>query len=54
VGAVRFILKTSGTQYFVNLHNDESPDGFLDRLAATVRGGEALRTREALAAKTGG
>jgi hypothetical protein len=53
-GAVRFILKTSGSEYFVNLHNDESPDGFLDRLAVAIKGGEALRQKEAtLAVKTG-
>jgi hypothetical protein len=52
-GAVRFILRTAGSEYFVHLHNDESPDGFLDRLAAAVEGGEALRASESLAAKTG-
>jgi hypothetical protein len=53
-GAVRFILKTSGSEYFVNLHNDESPEGFLDRLAVAVKGGEALRQKEAaLAVKAG-
>ena len=47
-GAVRFILKTAGIQYFVQqLHYDESGDGFLDRLATAVRGGEALRASEA-------
>ena len=34
VGAVRFVLRTSGSEYFVHLHNDESRDGFLDQLAA--------------------
>lgn len=53
VGAIRFILKTSGSGYFVQLENEESENGFLDRLAAVVKGGEALRAREALAAKAG-
>jgi hypothetical protein len=45
--AVRFILKTSGSRYFVQLHYDESVDGFLDRIAAAVKGGEDLRASEA-------
>jgi hypothetical protein len=45
--AVRFLLKTSGSRYFVQLHADESVGGFLDRLAIAVRGGEALRASEA-------
>jgi hypothetical protein len=53
VGAVRFILKTSGSAYFVQLQNEESEDGFLDRLAAAVKGGEALMAREAAGAKAG-
>ena len=52
-GAVRFILKTAGIQYFVHLQYEESGDGFLDLLAAAVKGGEILRATETLAAKTG-
>ena len=51
-GAIRFILKTSGKVYFAYLHNDQSMDGFLDRLASAVKGGEVLLAKEALAAKT--
>jgi len=51
--AVRFILKTTGSQYFVQLHYDESVDGFLDRIATAVKGGEALKASESLATKTG-
>ena len=50
-GAIRFILRTSGPEYFVYLHNDQSMDGFLDRLASAVRSGEALFEKEELAAK---
>jgi hypothetical protein len=49
--AVRFILKTVGSQYFVQLHYDESVDGFLDRLATAVKGGEVLKASETLAIK---
>jgi hypothetical protein len=52
-GAVRFILKTAGSQYFVHLQYEESGDGFLDLLAAAVKGGEALKADETLAAKAG-
>jgi hypothetical protein len=52
-GAIRFILRTSGPEYFAYLHNDQSMDGFLDRLASAVKGGEALRAKEALAVKAG-
>jgi hypothetical protein len=53
-GAVRFILKTVGGQYFVQqLHYDESGDGFLDRLATAVKGGEALKASEATSVKPG-
>jgi hypothetical protein len=52
-GAVRFILRTSGSQYFLRLHYEESVDGFLDQLAAVVRGGEALKASETRAAKAG-
>jgi hypothetical protein len=52
-GAIRFILRTSGKVYFAYLHNDQSMDGFLDRLASAVKGGEALRAKEALAVKAG-
>lgn len=53
VGAVRFILKTSGSAYFIQLQNEKSQDGFLDRLAVAVKGGEALRASEAVATKAG-
>jgi hypothetical protein len=53
VGAVRFILRTSGSEYFVYLENDESPDSFLGRLAAAVEGGEALRASEMPRPKVG-
>ena len=46
VGAVRFILKTAGSAYFMRLQHDESHDGFLDRLADAVTGGAALRASE--------
>ena len=52
-GAIRFILRTSGKVYFAYLHNDQSMDGFLDRLASAVRGGEGLPAKEAQAVKTG-
>jgi len=52
-GAIRFILRTSGHEYFLHLDNDESRDGFLDQLAIAVTGGEALLTQGALAAKEG-
>jgi len=42
VGAIRFILTTFGSAYFVQLETEESQDGFLDRLAAAIKGGEAL------------
>jgi hypothetical protein len=41
-GTIRFILGTSGKVYFAYLHNDQSMDGFLDRLASAVKGGEGL------------
>ncbi len=50
-GAVRFILKNAGSQYFVQLQFEESGDGFLDLLAKLVKRGEALRANEAAAAK---
>jgi hypothetical protein len=52
-GAIRFVLKTSGSQYFERLHYEESVDGFLDQLAVMVKGGEALKAGEALATKEG-
>ncbi len=52
-GAIRFILRTTGPEYFAYLHNDQSMDGFLDRLTSAVKGGEALRAKEALAVKAG-
>jgi hypothetical protein len=52
-GAIRFILRTTGPEYFAYLHNDQSMDGFLDRLTSAVKGGEALRAKEALTVKTG-
>ena len=50
-GAVRFILRTSGTEFFLLLRNDESPDGFLDHLAAAIKGGEVLKTSETTGSK---
>jgi hypothetical protein len=52
-GAVRFILKTSGSQYFVQLQFEESGDGFLNLLAALVKRGEALKASESPAAGLG-
>ena len=52
-GAVRFILKTSGSEYFLLMHHDQSNDGFLNLLAAAVTGGEALRSTEIRAAQIG-
>jgi hypothetical protein len=52
-GAVRFILKTAGSEYFVRLHYDEAVDGFLDRLATAVKGGETLKASEATSVKLG-
>ncbi len=48
VGAIRFILKTSGSAYFVQLQFEESGEGFLERLGAAVKGGETLRAWEAV------
>jgi hypothetical protein len=45
-GAVRFVLKTYGSDYFVQLHYEEAPESFLERLAVAVKGGEALKTNE--------
>jgi hypothetical protein len=53
-GAVRYILKTAGGQYFVQLQFEESADGFLDVLAAMVKGGEALAASENPFARIGG
>lgn len=53
-GAIRFILRTSGNEYFARLDNDESNDGYLDQLARAVMGGEALLAKEALAAAKAG
>jgi hypothetical protein len=52
-GAVRFILKTAGSQYFVQLQYEEAADGFLDLLATAVKGGEALKVSEATSGKLG-
>ena len=52
-GAVRFLLKTAGSQYFMQLHFEEAVDGFLDRLATAVKGGDALKASEATSAKLG-
>ncbi|MGC1576758.1 MAG: hypothetical protein WA813_11680 [Beijerinckiaceae bacterium] len=45
-GAVRFILKTAGIQYFAQLVFEESGDGFLNLLTALVQRGEALKVSE--------
>ena len=42
VGAIRFILRTAGSAYFLQLQNEESQEGFLDVLATLVKRGEAL------------
>jgi hypothetical protein len=52
-GAVRFILKTADSQYFVQLQYEESGDGFLDLLGKLVKGGETLKASETRAAQTG-
>jgi hypothetical protein len=52
-GAVRFILKTAGAEYFAPLEFDESNDGFLDQLATAVSGGEVLTGAEIRAAQIG-
>ena len=53
VGAIRFVLKTSGTDYFVQLHDEEVGTIFLEKLFAAVRGGEAVRASETAARKVG-
>jgi len=50
--AVRFLLKTAGAEYFVQLQYEESGDGFLDMLASAVKGGAALKASETPGAKT--
>jgi hypothetical protein len=52
-GAVRFIIRTAGGQYFVGLQYDMSNEGFLDQLAAAIKGGEAVKVSETPAAKIG-
>jgi hypothetical protein len=52
-GAIRFILKTAGDQYFLGLQYDLSNEGFLNQLAAAIKGGEALKASETPAAKIG-
>jgi hypothetical protein len=36
-GAIHFVLKNPGTDYFVQLHNEEVPEIFLEKLIAAVR-----------------
>jgi hypothetical protein len=50
-GAIRFVLKSSGTDYFVQLHNEEVAEIFLEKLIAAVRGGEALKASDTTAPK---
>ena len=50
-GAIRFVLKNAGTDYFVQLHNEEVSQIFLEKLLAAIRGGEALRASETTAPK---
>ena len=52
-GAVRFILKTSGSQYFVQLQFEEAGDGFLNLLASLVKRGELLKASETPAVDLG-
>jgi len=50
-GAIRFVLKNPGTDYFVQLHNEEVAEIFLEKLIAAIRGGEALKASETTAPK---
>jgi hypothetical protein len=50
-GAIRFVLRTSGTDYFVQLHNEEVAEIFLEKLVAAIRGGEVLKASDTTAPK---
>jgi ABC-type sugar transport system substrate-binding protein len=50
-GAIHFVLKNPGTDYFVQMHNEEVAEIFLEKLIAAIRGGEALEASETTAAK---
>jgi hypothetical protein len=53
VRAVRFALRTEGSRYFLQLHNSEAPDAFIDRLAAAVKGGDTPGAGGTLSVKAG-
>jgi hypothetical protein len=50
-GAIHFVLRNPGTDYFVQLHNEEVAEIFLEKLITAIKGGEALKASETTALK---
>jgi len=44
--ALRFVLKTYGVSYIIEMHMNEDPQSFLESLRKAVAAGEALKASE--------